>query len=59
LYAAIEVKYSVVDPNGSTKEAPNLDLKSEYEVTTVGKFTGPFTVGPTRAAPTEIGPVVI
>ena len=35
--------------------SPNIELKSEYEVTNVGVSTGPFTVGPIIAAPACTG----
>jgi hypothetical protein len=39
--------------------SPYLPLKSEYEVTSVGIFGWPLTVGPTKAKPAVIVPWTI
>ena len=54
MYAEIEVKYEYSALPLSTL-APKVFWYSEYEVTTVGIPTGPFTVGPTIAAPACTG----
>ena len=47
---AKDVRYScLVEPD--SKVSPNFLTYSPYEVITVGISTGPFTVGPTKAAP--------